>query len=173
MKLVGLILWFYLAFSYPVNAAPRIAVLDFELRDITALPNTPEEVTRTVFMKPLLEQAISKLGDDKIIQINTNEQNPATAGVGYLFNFDGIAAKLGRQSGADWVVVGRHSKGSFLYSYLMAHLIDVKTESLAANYSVELKGTYQKVRQRGISALAKKLTARIMWLSDSSSNSAP
>ncbi|HEY8034461.1 MAG TPA: DUF2380 domain-containing protein [Methylobacter sp.] len=144
MKLIGLILWIYLAVSHPVNAAPRIAVLNFELRDITTLPNTPDELARTASMKPLLEQAISELGDYEIVQININEQNAATAGVGYLFNFDEIAAKLGRQPGADWVVVGRHSKGSFLYSYLMAHLINVKTENLAGNYSVELKGHSSK-----------------------------
>jgi len=70
-------------------------------------------------------------------------------------------------------VVGRHSKGSFLYSYVMAHLIDVKTENLAGNYSVELKGTHRKVTERGIDALAKKLTARIKRLSDSASKDAP
>ncbi len=167
MKLIGLILIAYLAFSHPVNAAPRIAVLNFELRDITTLPNTPDELIRTASMKPLLEQALSDLGNYEVIQISVNEQKAANAGVGYLFNFDEVAARLGRQSGADWVVVGRHSKGSFLYSYVMAHLIDVKTESLAGNYSVELKGTHQKVTERGINALAKKLSARIIRLSGS------
>jgi hypothetical protein len=169
MKLISLIFVTYLAFSHPLNAAPRIAVLDFELSDITTLPNTPEKLARTASMKPLLEQAIGKQGDYEIIQIAKKEQNAANAGAGYLFNFDEITAKLGRQFGADWVVVGRHSKGSFLYSYLMAHLIDVKTESLAGNYSVELKGTHQKVTERGIDALAKKLTERIKRLSGSAS----
>lgn len=173
MKLIGLIFVIYLALSHPLNAAPRIAVLNFELRDITTLPNTPDELIRTASMKPLLEQAIDNLGDYEIIQITINEQNAATAGAGYLFDFDEIAAKLGRQAGADWVVVGRHSKGSFLYSYVMAHLIDVKTESLAGNYSVELKGTHRKVTERGINALAKKLTVRMMRLSDSASKDTP
>jgi len=173
MKLISLILAIYLAFSYPANAVPRIAVLNFELRDITALPNTPDELTRTASMKPLLEQAIKELGDYELVQIDINTQNAANAGIGYLFDFDEVAAKLGRQFDADWIVVGRHSKGSFLYSYVMAHLINVKTESLAGNYSVELKGTHHKVTERGISALAKKLTARITQLSDSISNTAP
>jgi hypothetical protein len=55
MKLIGLILLAYLTFSDPVNAAPRIAVLNFELVDDTLLPNAPEELTRTASMKPLLE----------------------------------------------------------------------------------------------------------------------
>jgi Protein of unknown function (DUF2380) len=161
MKFMGLIVAIYLAFSPPVNATPRIAILNFELNDITSLPNTPEELTRTDSMKPLLEQAISKLGDYEIIQVSTNDQNAATAGLGYLFSYNDIAAKLGQQSGADWVVVGRHSKGSFLYSYLMANFINVKTQKLAGNYAIELKGTHQKVTQRGINSLAKKITASI------------
>lgn len=173
MKLIGLILVAYLTFSDPVNAAPRIAVLNFELHDITSLPNVPEELIRTASMKPLLEQAISQLGDYEIIQISANDQNAATAGVGYLFSFNDVAAKLGKQSGADWVVVGIHSKPSFLFSYLMVHLVNVKTQNLAGDFPMELKGTHQKVTQRGINALAKKLTARIMQLTDSSPKTSP
>jgi len=173
MKIIGLILLVYLAFSYPVNAAPRIAVLNFELVDDTLLPNAPEELTRTASMKPLLEQAISKLGDYEIVQISANDQNAATAGVGYLLNFNDVAAKLGKQSGADWLVVGQHSKHSFLYSYLMVHLVNVKTQSLAGDFSTELKGTNPKVTQRGINWLAKKLTARIEQLSGSASKTTP
>ncbi|MGZ5050997.1 MAG: DUF2380 domain-containing protein [Methylobacter sp.] len=165
MKNIRLIFWFCLIYCAPVGAATRIAVLDFELADITSLPNTPEELARTASMKPLLEQTISKLGDFEIVQINTGDQNAAATGPGYLFHFDEVAAKLGRKAGADWVVVGRHSKSSFLYSYLMAHLIDVKTQTLAGNYSVELKGTHRKVAEHGMEALAKKLTDRIMRLS--------
>jgi len=169
MKLISLILVTYLAFSDPVNAAPRIAVLNFELLGDTLLPNAPEELSRTASMKPLLEQAISRLGNYEIVQISLNAQNAATAGVGYLLNFNDVAAKLGKQSGADWVVVGQHSKHSFLYSYLMVHLVNVKTQKLAGDFPTELKGTHQKVTQRGINSLAKKLAARMKQLSDSAS----
>ena len=50
-----------------------------------------------------------------------------------LFNFNEVAAQLGKQSNADWVVVGRHSKPSFLFSYLMAHLINVRTQQLVGD----------------------------------------
>jgi hypothetical protein len=55
----------------------------------------------------------------------------------------------------------------------MAHLINVKAQNLEANYSVELKGTHQKVTQRGINSLAKKLTARIMPFSGSAGKTVP
>jgi hypothetical protein len=161
MKPSGLIFLVYLAFSPPVNAASRIAVLNFELIDITSLPNTPEELARTAAMKPMLEQAIGNLGGYEIIQVDVNEQNAETAGVGYLFNFSDVAAKLGKQSGAEWVVVGRHSKPSFLFSYVMAHLVNVKTRNLVGDYAIELKGNHRKVTQRGINALAKKIIGNI------------
>ncbi|MGR9014507.1 MAG: DUF2380 domain-containing protein, partial [Gammaproteobacteria bacterium] len=130
-------------------------------------------LTRTASMKPLLEQAIGKLGDYEIVHISANDQNAATAGAGYLFTFNDLAAKLGKQYRADWVVVGQHSKPSFLFSYLMAHLVQVKTGNLVGNFPIELKGNHQKVTQRGINALAKKLTARIMQLTDSPPTTAP
>jgi len=44
-----------------------------------------------------------------------------------------------------WIVVGQHSKHSFLCSYLMVHLVNVKTQKLAGDFPTELKGTHQKV----------------------------
>lgn len=139
------------------NAAQRIAVLDFELNDITSLPNTPEEQLRTASIRPLLEQAINQTGAYEIIHIDAAAQAAANSSVGYLFRFNDLAAKLGEQFGADWIIVGRHSKPSFLFSYLMAHLINVKKQTLAASYDIELKGNHEKVTQRGVKALADKI----------------
>lgn len=142
-------------------AAPRIAILDFELNDITSLPNTPQELLRTASIQPLLEQAISQSGDYEIVQIKTGDQQAANSSFGYLFRFDDLAAKLGEQYGADWIIVGQHSKPSFLYSYLIAHVINVETQTLAASYAIELKGNHEKVTQRGVKSLANKIHALI------------
>lgn len=154
-------LWMILAIglvmSCSVNAGTRIAILNFELNDITSLANTPEELTRTATIKPLLEQAMAPIGDYEIIQINTDAQKAANSGFGYLFRFNDAAAKLGNEFGADWVIVGQHSKPSFLFSYLMAHLINVKTQHLVSSYAIELKGTHEKVTERGVKLLAKKI----------------
>jgi hypothetical protein len=146
-----------LVMSYSVNAGTRIAILNFELNDITSLPNTPEELTRTSTIKPLLEQAINNAGNYEIIQINADAQKAANSGFGYLFRFNDVAAKLGKKFGADWVIVGQHSKPSFLYSHLMVHLICAKTQKLAGSYDIELKGIHEKVTQRGVKALAHKI----------------
>jgi hypothetical protein len=143
------------------DAAPRIAILNFELNDMTSLPNTPQEHLRTASIRPLLEQAISQSGDYKIIHINTEAQAAANSSFGYLFRFNDLAAKLGEQFGADWIIVSQHTKPSFLFSYLMAHVINVKTQTLTASYDIELKGNHEKVTQRGVKSLANKIHSLI------------
>jgi hypothetical protein len=143
------------------RAAERIAVLNFELNDITSLPNTPEEQRRTASIQPLLEQALDRTGNYEMVQIDAAEQAAANSSFGYLHRFPALAAKLGGQFGADWVIVGQHSKPSFLFSYLMANLVHVKTQSLVASYAIELKGSHEKVMQRSIGSLARKIHASL------------
>lgn len=45
-------------FCAPVTANSQISILDFELNDITSLPNTKEELKRTSTIKPLLEESL-------------------------------------------------------------------------------------------------------------------
>lgn len=140
-----------------VNAGNRIAILPFELNDITSLPNTQAELNRTASIKPLLEQAMKQAENYQIIDISKAEYQAENAGPGYLFRFHDIAAKLGEKYSADWIVVGQHSKPSFLFSYLMANLIDVKQGRLIARIEIELKGNHQKVTRRGVRKLSTKI----------------
>lgn len=151
------ILWVLLLLGSYVDAAPRIAVLNFELDDITSLPNTPAEQKRTAGIGPLLAQALRQTGEFDIVSIDPGVQAGANAGFGYLFRFSDLAAEMGRQAGVDWVVVGQHGKPSFLFSYLRAHLVDVKNRESRAAFDIELKGTHAKVMQRGVETLADKI----------------
>ena len=157
LKSALIILAMGLLLSNAVHAAQRIAVLNFELNDITSLPNTPQEQLRTASISPLLEQALSQTGDYEIIHINAEAQAAANSSFGYLFRFNDLAASLGEQFGADWIIVSQHSKPSFLFSYLISHVINVKTRTLAASYDIELKGTHAKVTQRAVNSLANKI----------------
>ena len=161
LRSTGIILFIILLSSNIGYAASRIAVLNFELNDITSLPNTPQEQLRTASISPLLEQAISATGNYEIIHINAAAQATANSSFGYLFRFNDLAAKLGEQYGADWIIVSQHSKPSFLFSYLMSHVINVKTQTLAASYDIELKGNHEKVTKRGVRSLANKIHALI------------
>ncbi|BCG62557.1 MAG: hypothetical protein methR_P0200 [Methyloprofundus sp.] len=139
------------------QAETRIAILDFELNDITSLPHTPQELQRTASIQPLLEQAMREIGEYQIIKITPKQQQAENAGFGYLFHFHDIVAKLGKGEGADWIIVGQHSKPSFLFSYLMAHVINVKTGKLVVRFDIELKGNHQKVTRRAVSKLAREI----------------
>ena len=139
-----------------VSAKPRIAVLDFELKDMTLAPRIPAEIIRTASIKPLMENELKKSGYD-IVSINPDAQQLATAGAGYLFDHPDVAAQLGKQFNADYVIVGRLHKPSFLFFYLMTHLVDVKKEALIGEYLYEVKGGEKKIIVKGVESLTEKI----------------
>ena len=146
----------YFAFT-DVSANPRIAVLDFELKDMTLAPRIPAEITRTASIKPMLENELKKSGYE-VVSIPDDAQQQATAGVGYLFDHADVAAQLGDKYRVDYVIIGRLHKPSFLFFYLMAHLVDVKKEALAGEYLYEVKGGEKKLVAQGVEGITEKIT---------------
>ncbi|QWF70594.1 DUF2380 domain-containing protein [Methylomonas paludis] len=156
MKIFLLMLCTYLLPVY-ADAKPRIAVLDFELNDITSLPNTPAERQRTAGFAPLLISTLNAGSHFTALSVAAASQQQANAGFGYLFRYPEQAAPLGQMNQADWVIVAQHSKPSFLYSELWVYLVEVKTGKTLTSYHIELKGNHDKVSQRAITALAAKI----------------
>jgi Protein of unknown function (DUF2380). len=150
-----------LLFSFPVFADMRIAVLDFELNDLTLLPRTPEELERTASVAPLLREALAKKGGYEVIAIDSDTQREADASFGYLFDHPEVAAELGRQFEVDWIAVGRVHKPSFLFAYLKVHLVNVKTQQLVGDHVVEVKGYLEKLTERGAASLAEQIDQAI------------
>jgi len=142
--------------SFSLSAETKIAVLEFELKDMTLAPRIPAEIKRTASIKPLLEAEL-KSADYTIINIDRESQKAANSGVGYLFDHHDVAAKLGKQFGADYVLVGRLHKPSFLFSYLMGHLIRVKDSKLIGNYISEAKGPNIKLTIKTVESLTVKI----------------
>jgi len=139
-----------------VSAATSIAILDFELNDLTLKPRTAAEINRTASLKPLLEKELKSAGY-RIISIDLATQDQANSGFGYLFDHDDVASKLGRTAGADYVLVGRLHKPSFLFAYIMGHLIRTKDGQLIGNYISETKGGDEKLTLKGIESIADKI----------------
>jgi hypothetical protein len=142
--------------SLNVLAETRIAILDFELKDLTLAPQIPAEIKRTASIKPLLEKELKKAGY-VIIDIDSKSQKLADAGIGYLFDHHDVAATLGKQFSADYVLVGRLHKPSFLFAYLMGHLIRVSDAKLIGNYISEAKGPAKKLTQKTVESLTVKI----------------
>ena len=117
---------YLLSFSATLCAQTSIAILDFELSDVTLAPNIPAEISRTASIKAMLEGELQRAGY-KIIAIDKDAQIEANGGFGYLFNHNDVAAVLANKAGADYVLVGRLHKPSYLFAYLMGHLIKTDT----------------------------------------------
>ena len=143
-------------FSGSVFAEVRITLLDFELKDVTLLPNRPEEIERTASIKPLLTAELQKAGFT-MLPVESSAQQALNMGEGYLFDHTDIAAQLGKKAGADYVIVGRLHKPSFLFAYLLTEIVDVKSGSLIDSLSVETKGSEKKLTAKAIEMLADKI----------------
>ncbi len=138
------------------NAETSIAILDFELNDLTMKPRTASEINRTASIKPLLEKELKSAGY-RIISIDLAMQQKANSGFGYLFDHNDVAAELGRNAGADYVLIGRLHKPSFLFAYIMGHLIRAKDGQLIGNYVSETKGGDEKLTLKGVESIADKI----------------
>jgi hypothetical protein len=151
-----------LAFSFCSVAwsETRIAILDFELKDLTLKPGIPTELARTASIKPLLEQELASAGY-LIVSIAPSAQQQANSGVGYLFDHNDVAADLAKRYAADYVLVGRLHKPSFLFVYLMGHLIRVSDSKLIGNFITESKGGEKKLTRKAVEALASEIDSML------------
>jgi hypothetical protein len=157
-------MWIYQGFSLIllclinscVFAETRIAILEFELKDLTLAPRIPSEIERTASIKPLLEAELKSAGY-VIVNIDHKSQADSNAGVGYLFDHQDVVAKLGKQFNVDYVLVGRLHKPSFLFAYLMGHLVRVRDARLIGNYISEAKGPNKKLTIKTVESLTVKI----------------
>lgn len=154
MKML-LFLWLGLL-SLNLNAATRIAILDFELKDLTLAPGIPAELRRTASIKPLLEKELKSAGYE-VIDIPQSAQLAANSGVGYLFDHADVAAQLGKNFGADYVLVGRLHKPSFLFAYLMGNLVRVSDAQWVGKFISESKGPNAELTIKAVESLAVKI----------------
>jgi Protein of unknown function (DUF2380) len=147
---------FLCLFSVGAFAETSIAILDFDLNDQTLIPRTPAEIQRTASIKPMLEGELKRAGY-KIISVDLTSQHEANAGFGYLFDHNDTVAELANKAGADYILVGRLHKPSFLFAYIMGHLVRAKDGQLIGNYISETKGGDKKLTLKGVEDLAVKI----------------
>lgn len=144
--------------TVPAGAETRIAVLNFELNDLTGITPIPrEEMERTASLAPLLRGVLAERGGYSIIPIGDEEQAQANSGFGYLYEHPDEAARLGRRFGADITVVGRIHKPSLLFAYLKIRLVDVGSGRPLGERVVEIKGSSGKVTGKGVARLADQI----------------
>ncbi|KXF80265.1 DUF2380 domain-containing protein [Enterovibrio coralii] len=138
-----------------------VVVLDFELNDLTYAENNQAEVARTATLAPLLREALSKRPHLHLISLRDEEYLAANQGFGYLYQHANAVTELGKSKQADWVVVTRLHKPSFLFAYLMAHAVHVPSGKALPERIVEIKGQQEKLNQRGINKLSEQIAQQI------------
>lgn len=156
IKLTTCLAAIMLCLSGNVFAQTKIAILDFELNDLTLAPRIPAEIERTAAIKGMLEGELKSAGY-QIIPVQIDAQKYADSGVGYLFDHDDVAAELAKKVGADCILVGRLHKPSFLFAYLMGHLVKADNAVLLGNFIVESKGGDKKLTLKGVETLTVKI----------------
>ncbi|WP_325890956.1 DUF2380 domain-containing protein [Grimontia sp. NTOU-MAR1] len=157
-----------LFFSTPSFAA-GIAVLNFELADFTQIDDNTEEVVRTASLAPMLRKSLADEHGYATVQVPLEAYENANQGFGYLFEHTDSATELGESFDADWIVITRLHKPSFLFSYLIVQVVNVKAKLAYPELIVEIKGQQSELNQRGIDKLAEKIHSQIKQLSRTSS----
>ncbi|WP_026596732.1 DUF2380 domain-containing protein [Methylohalobius crimeensis] len=161
LKYSIIVAWLILSCSPAFAENASIAILDFELKDLTLKPRTQEEMDRTASIKPSLQEILRNRWKYRIVVLDPAAQQAANKGFGYLFEHSDVAARLGRDVGAEWVVVGRVHKASFLFVYLFARLVSAQTGELVEEFIVEVKGPPEKVTGKGVARLARQIASTI------------
>ena len=146
-----------LLFPGPNSQAANLAVMEFELKDLTLNPKIKEETERAATLRPLLAERLATHHKHTVVENTSDVKIESERAVGYLFERPAVAARLGRSMGVDWVVSGRLHKGSYLFVYLKAQLIDAKSGGVKADFAVEIKGPQQKLTYKGVESLAQQI----------------
>jgi len=143
------------------NADVGIAVLDFELRDLTLAPGGEEELRRTAGLKVDLEKALRARGNYRLAVVASSAQARAAPGVGYLSDHPETAAALADAASVDWMVVGTLTKPTFLFSYLQVRLVRVRDGTVVDDFYVEIKGRQDQVTPKAVKAVAERIDTSV------------
>src|SRR5690606_14428685 len=75
-----------------------------------------------------------------LVDISDEDKNAADKGAGYLFDHAKYAAELGLAHNADYILIGRVHKPSYLFSYLIVRVFDTHQKKLVKEFRSEMKG---------------------------------
>lgn len=168
ITLTSFLLSLFLVIS-PVWANTTIAVTDFELLNLTLALSDPQKVAEInaqdqqnmAMINDLIQSGLSNMHGFTMIAIADDARDAADKSVGYLFDCASCSAELGRAHQADYIIIGRLHKPTYLFSYLIARVFDTKTNKLVKEYRSEVKGTPSKSIPGAVGNLLHKINKDI------------
>lgn len=134
-----------IALTVPVTfagAGAKVMALDFQLNDLTDLPNAPEELARIEYLSSAFKQ---KLVDNGVELVPVNDRLKAELSgqsATYLFDRVDYAAKLAEGSGADYLLIAVALKPTYLFVYPRILLVDIKTQKVVMAKASQLESSW-------------------------------
>lgn len=153
----------------PIWANITIAVTNFELLNLTLKLSDPKKVAEIaaqdqqnlIMINELLQAGLSNMDGFSMIVISDDARDEADKSVGYLFDCARCSAELGRNNNADYIIIGRLHKPTYLFSYLITRVFDTKTNKLVKEYRSEVKGLPSKSIPGAVGHLLHKINKDI------------
>ncbi len=136
---------------------PKVIVLDFQLNDLTDLPNAPEELARIAYLTATYKHQLAVMGVEVLPANEKLESYLATQSATYLFDNVEHAAMLAAGSGADYLLIGVALKPTYLFVYPRILLIDIKTKNVLMAKASQLESSWsdKNTTARAAEKLAK------------------
>lgn len=144
----------------------KVMVLDFQLNDLTDLPNAPEELARIAYLSATFKQ---KLVDNGVALVPVNDRLKAELSANsptYLFDRVEHAAKLAEGSGADYLIIAVALKPTYLFVYPRILLVDIKTQQVVLAKASQLESSWldKNTTARSAEKLARMVSEKLQAL---------
>lgn len=157
-------------FILPAQAEPiaKVMALDYQLNDLTDLPNAPEEVARIALLSSVYKQRLAENGVDLVsgtaaLQHAVENESPT-----YLFDNVQKAAKMAEGSGADYLLIGVALKPTYLFVYPRILLVDIRTAEVVMARAAQLESSWsdENTTRRTAEKLADMVSAELKTLTE-------
>lgn len=152
--------------SVHAEPRPKVMALDFQLNDMTDIPNAPEELERiallsSAFHEKLAEKDIGLIAPNEAIKAAMASQSAT-----YLYSNVENAAQLAEGSGADYLLIGVALKPTYLFVYPRLLLVDIKTRKVLMSKSSQLESSWtdRNTTIRTAANLAQVVKDRLLTL---------
>jgi Protein of unknown function (DUF2380) len=148
MKYIIILLSITLSVIFPVlnfaNAAPpsKVMVLDFQLNDLTDLPNAPQELERISYLTKIYKEILLQQGVNIIPVSDKLKADMESQSATYLFDQIEYVAEVAGESGADYALIGVALKPTYLFVYPRVLLVDVKQKKVVLSKAFQLESSW-------------------------------
>lgn len=144
----------------------KVMVLDFQLNDLTDLPNAPQELERIVYLSASFQQGLRDKGVELVAVPEQIKAEMTANHATYLFDRPEHAAKLAQGSGADYLVIAVALKPTYLFVYPRILLVEVRSGKVLMPSYAQLESSWsdQNTTARTADFLANKVSVKLREL---------